>query len=270
MFSFTIYHLIATCLLHLYTYIPSILHQGFEMAKWGGAVTYFTIPTYFRLPLVLAPVSLAIGRNIGSQTNVPLEFIFIYAGINIAIRTCLHLWKLVFYFHGLIWKKDADVVNPKVKKKEKSKKKQPRKLFQARPYLRSVCRKCIAKGFMPIYTSPGEDYSFMFYSVNSSHSYLFGSPSRWNSLSLNKSIQWAHEKLNLPWSLLRGRADTLPEGPISTALVIIISFAIPLCISIARIHKISFLQKRSASKKLILKLKYIIKFRRRVLLAVIV
>ena len=260
----------ATCLLHLYPYIPSILHQVFDMAKWGGAVSYFTIPTFLRLPLVLTPVSLAIVRTIGSQTNVPLEFIFTYAGIIIAMRICLHIWTLVLYFLGLILKKDADIIYPNVKKKATSKKKQPRKLFQARPYLRSVYRKCITKGFMPIYTSSGEYYSFMFYSVNASHSYLFGSPSRWNSLSLNKSIQWAHEKLNLPWSLLRGRADTLPEGPISTTIVIIISFAIPLCISIARINKLSFRQKHLAFKKFTLKLKYIIKFRRRTLLAIIV
>ncbi len=235
------------------------------MVKWGGAVTFFTIPTNIRLPVVLTPASIVLARYIGSQTNVPCDFIFSFIGIVMTTRICLHYWTLALYFHGLIFKKDADLANPKFKKK-----KHQRKLSQARPYLRSVRRKCIAKGFMPIYTSSSEDYSFMFYSVHPSHSYLFGSPSRWNASSLNKSIQWAHEKLNLPWSLLRGRADTLPEGSISTIAVIIISFAIPLFISIARIHKISLLRKYSAVKSIIKKTQYIIKFRRRAVLALII
>ena len=108
-----------------------------------------------------------------------------------------------------------------------------------RPYDRTVFRRLLLRGIMPVYTFRDQAYKSMGYTVDPGYTYIFLPRSMLNACHLRDSILWSADLLFVPWGLLRGRLRDVPRGWIGDVfgfLMVVTCFIGPFWIVIACIH----------------------------------
>ena len=230
--------------LHLLPYLISTLFQIFDILKWGGAIGFNMIPKCLITPMVISLPALHISRFIGYGKRTYLEFGVAFVGLLIAVSIISYLATILIQLARIMWK-SAEYC-PRTQNHDKHRKKKCRKAFRSlfvlstpRPFARNVYRKLFHANKIPIHVFSCKVPPVFGYSIHASHSFIIRQRCGWNNSIILKSIMWTSEMLQIPWSMLRGRANSPPEGAILMVGLTLLSFAIPLTIALARIHIIS-------------------------------